>query len=440
MRLPAILALHAALLAAAIAGQASAAPGDFETPADEPPAASLAPAQVAGENFHIQDPVQSDGLMHHYVVETRFGTFDAYGRDALTVRLREVAALTTLSKTSETNVVLQSAVRGVADQAKSMLRVAKNPVGTVLGIPKGVKHLLGGAQAQAQEVTAEVHQGGSGSPGSLAGKAASQAPAMARRYADRYLGLSAAERRWYAKLGVDPYTNNEVLRRSVKRLAKVDAAASLGMRFAPIGIPFAGEVTHALDAIYNEDPAVLRKRRREALASYGLSQAEIERFENTLLLNPTRQSILVDAAKSLEGVKDRAELLRHASEVTSEDETEVFLHSTALLLHFHAQRPVARMIAGLRLPAAELDDGSVVVFGAFDAVYWTPEVAGYERDIRAALPDGVASRELRLSATVSPDARAQLERLGWVIHDRLDGAAQRTAAAGYIAPQARYLP
>src|SRR5580692_7091224 len=109
MRLPAILAVNAALFVSLV----SAAAGDFEIPPDEPPAASLAAEQVAGENFKIQDPVHSDGLMHHYVVESRFGSFEAYGRDALTVRLREVAALTTLSKTSETNVALQSAIRGV---------------------------------------------------------------------------------------------------------------------------------------------------------------------------------------------------------------------------------------------------------------------------------------------------------------------------------------
>jgi hypothetical protein len=425
MRLPAILAVNAALFVSLV----SAAAGDFEIPPDEPPAASLPPAQVAGENFKIQDPVHSDGLMHHYVVESRFGAFEAYGRDALTVRLREVAALTTLSKTSETNVALQSAIRGVGNQAKSMLQVAKNPIGTVLGIPKGVKHLLSGANAQAEEVSAQAqHDDGTKAGGNVAGKAASDTTVAAKHYADRYLGLSAAERRWYAKLGVDPYTNNEVLRRAVKHLAKVDAGASLAVRFAPIGIPFAGEVTKALNAIYNEDPAVLRKRRREALASYGLSPAEIKRFENTLLLNPTRQALLVDAVKALDGVDGRAELLRHAADVTSEDETEVFLHSTALLLKFHAKRPLTRILAGLRVPTAQLADGTVIVFGSFDAVRWTEEVAGYERDVRAALPADAHGRELWLTASVSPRARTELEQLGWTVHDQHDTAPSEHAA------------
>jgi len=424
MKLPVNLAVTAALFGAVMATAA----GDFETPPDESPAMSLQPAQVAGENFHIQDPVHSDGLMHHYVVESRFGVFNAYGHGALTVRLLEVSALTTLDKTSETKVVLDSVTRSMEHDAKSVLRVATNPVGTVLGVPKGIKHLLSGYKAQADEISTQAKGGnGSQSGGNAVGKAASQAPDLAKHYADRYLGLSAAERRWYAKLGADPYTSNEVLRRAVKRLAKVDAAASFGMRFAPIGIPFAGEVTRALDAIYTEDPAVLRKRQHEALASYGLSPAEVEHFENTLLLNPTRQAVLINSVKTLDGVEGRAELLRHAAGITSEDEVEVYMHSTALLLKYHAQRPVTRIVAGLRIPAAQLASGTVVIFGAFDAVHWTEDVAGYESAIRGALPPGTSGREIWLTESASPRARAELEKLGWAVHDQGEAALKEHA-------------
>jgi len=407
--------MSAVLLASALA---SADP-IFESPPDEPPEASLAPGEVAGADFHVQDPVHSDGLMHRYVIESRFGPFEAYGIDALAVRLHEVAALTTLSKTSETSVVVDSAVRGVETDASSMLRAATHPVGTVLGVPNGIKHLLSGASAEAQEYSASarkaVGESAKGSPATLAGHAGSAATSAAKGYADRYLGLSAAERRWYQKLSVDPYTNNEVLRRAVKRLAKIDAAASFGMRFAPIGIPFAGEVTRALDTIYKEDPAVLRKRQREALASFGLAPAEVERFQNTQLLNPTRQALLADAVKALEGVEGRAELLRHAMEVTSEVETEVFLRSAGLLVRMHAQRHVARILAGPRVPSAQLADGTVVVFGAFDAVRWTEEVAGYERELRLQLPAD-ARCELVVSGSISPRASAELAQLGWMVH------------------------
>jgi hypothetical protein len=403
------------------AGAASGVPGeDFDVPADEPPAASLAAAQVSGKDFRIRDPVHSDGLMHRYVVESRFGEFEAYGRDELDVRLREIAALTEIADTSESEVALKAVARGVEDDVKSVVSVVRDPVGTVLGIPKGIGHLLGGYRARAGELAAKTHDAGGGNVAGTAEPSANRPRQLARKYIDRYMGLSQAERRWYAKLDIDPYTRNEILRRAVRRLAKVDSGVSFGMKFVAAGVPYASEARRALDAIYNEDPAVLRKKRHRALEGFGLTPAEIERFENNMLLDPTRQQALVDAMQSLEGVKGRDELLRSAMSVTSEVETEVFLRSTRLLLRAHAQRPIARILAGVRLPCAGFADQRIAVFGAFDAVQWTADVARHEGAILAALPADVPAREAWLSGTISPRARAALEQRGWEVHAQAD--------------------
>ena len=427
-------------LAWACAATARAA-DEFDAPTPEAPAASLSAAQISGPGFRIHDPVSSDGLMHHYVVESRFGNFEAYGRAALEVRLREVAALTTIANTSDSEVVLKSVSRGLQDDVKTLTQVATHPVGVVLGIPKGITHLLGGFGAQAQEVTHKaketLHGGGKadGSSGSQpdASHPGSQATHYAEDYARHYLGVTAAERMWYAKLQVDPYTRNEVLRKAIQRLAKVDGAASFGMRFAPIGVPFAGEARRALDTIYNEDPAVLRKRRHDTLAGDGLSEGEISNFENSLLLTPTRQTVLVDDVTALPGVKGRAELLRHASAVTSEEEIEVFLESARLLMAFHAKQPVSRILSGVRLPTAQMSDGRLAVFGAFDAVYWTQDVARYSGELKSALADeNGPGLDVWLLGTASTRARRELANLGWAVHEQVGTAPEAVtgAAAG----------
>ena len=229
--------------------------------------------------------------------------------------------------------------------------------------------------------------------------------------------MSAAERRYYQQLGVDPYTNNEVLRKAVHHLAKIDAAVNLGMHFVGIpGVPYLGDVKRAMDAIYNEDPAVLRARQRATLASYGLDAAEIHRFENTLLLSPTRQSLLAEYAKSLDGVAGRDELFRHAMGLDSEPEVQVFLQSTDLLVRLHARRPVNRILPGLRLPTAQLTDGDIVVVGAFDALYWTEDVADDEAALHALLPAAAGRLELWVSGTCSPRASRELSARGWEVH------------------------
>jgi hypothetical protein len=294
--------------------------------------------------------------------------------------------------------------------------VVTDPVDTVLGIPRGIGHLLGGYRAQAKELGAKVQKSVSNDDAGSDESTVDQSKRLAKKYIDRYMGLSKAERRWYAKLDIDPYTKNEVLRRAVRRLAKIDSGVSFGMKFVSAGVPYASEARRALDAIYNEDPAVLRKKRRKALASYGLTPDEVERFENTMLLDPTRQEALVNAMQTLEGVQGREELLRTAMSTTSEVEVQVFLRSARLLLRMHASRPVARIVAGVRLPSAQFADGRVAVFGAFDAVQWTAEVAGYEGVILGALPADTPAREVWLSGTVSPRARAALEQRGWEVH------------------------
>jgi hypothetical protein len=58
-------------------GASSATGVDFETPPEELAAASLAAELASGADFHVSEPVQSDELMHHYVVLSRFGEFRA---------------------------------------------------------------------------------------------------------------------------------------------------------------------------------------------------------------------------------------------------------------------------------------------------------------------------------------------------------------------------
>lgn len=408
--------LQQARLAASIAIllAATAWAVDFELPAQESASASLPPELASGPDFHVSEPVESDGLMHHYVIESRFGTYPAYGREALKIRVREMAALTQIANTTDVEVVAKTVEGSVQSQVKTLSQVATHPVSTVVGIPKGIGHLFHGYKAQADEVIDDQKSHGSKGPSNMAATAKSDAT----RYADRYLGVSAAERRYYQQLGVDPYTNNKVLRKAVGHLAKINAATNLGMHFAGVpGLPYLGDVRRAMDAIYNEDPAVLRARQRVTLAGYGLSAEEIKRFENTLLLSPTRQRVLEEEAKLLEGVAGRDELFRHAMSVTSEEEVQVFLQSARLLAAVHKQHPIARILAGLRLPTAETSDGHIVAIGAFDAVYWTADVAGYEAALHAALPPSATGLQLWLSGSISPRARSELTARGWDVHE-----------------------
>jgi len=410
--------------ACVLAGAAPTLSDDFETVPDRAPGVLLPAAMVSGPGFHVVDPVHGDGLMNHFVLDSRFGEFDAYGRAALAIRIREVAALTELSRTSDVQIAAGGAVQGVESEVKTAAGVVTHPVQTVTGIPKGIAHLFSGYKATGQEIAADVRSSvkssASGSAGSSAQNTAEKGEKAARSYAQHYLGITAAERDYYRKLGVDPYTDNNVLHDAIRRDARIAAGAGFGVKFVGLpGIPGIGLAEHAVDAIYNEDPAVIRERTRKTLADFGLSAVEIESFMNAPLLSPTRQLVMLSTAEALGGVAQRGELFRHAIGLTSDEEVQVYLRSIGLLAKMHASHPVASVLAGLRLPAALRADGSVVACGAFEAVYWTEDVSRLDEQLRTALPAQPpgAARELWVAGTLSERARRAAHDRGWDVHE-----------------------
>ncbi len=423
-RVSALVALGCALSLATAADTAA----DFEPPVDQAPAQLLPAALASGADFHVVDPVQSDGLMHRYVVDSKYGRFDAYGRVSLANRVHEVAALSELAKTSTVAVVAGGVGRGVQTEVKTAVGVVTHPVKTVVGIPKGIAHLFHGYVDEGKEAAAEASSStdSAGTPGSVAKKSES----AATQYAAHYVGLTSAERHWYQKLGVDPYTDNSVLRKEIHRNAEVDAAAGFSVRFVGIpSIPGIGDVNEVMDAVYTEEPATLRKRNKATLAGYGLQPDEIKRLQHSLVLSPTRQALLLKAAAALNGVDGRGELFRHALGLTSDAEAQVYLQSVGLLVLAHGKQPLAAILPGVRLPSARRSDGHIVVCGAFESVYWTADVARSEAQLRQALPQADAgTRELWLAGVASDRARTELRDRGWELHEGLQDQPAVTAS------------
>jgi hypothetical protein len=413
--------LVAALACSSLLGCVAAAGDPFETVPDQSPAQLLPASLAAGADFHVVDPVHGDGLMYPYVVDSRFGKFDAYGRVALQLRVREIEALTELARTSNIQIVAGGLEQGLESEVKTAFGVVRNPIGTVTGIPKGIAHLFHGYTAQGQEILADTGRAlnSSGSAGSTRNDMKKGEDA-AKRYAERYLGVTAAERRWYRRLGVSPYTDNTVLRDAVRTAAKTEAVGSFGAKFAGIpAIPGIDLTQRAVEAIYNEDPAAVRARTRKTLAGYGLGSSEIETWLNAPLLNPARQVVLLTVAEQLDGVVGRAELFRHSLGLTSNAEVQVYLLSAGLLVAAHRSHPLASIAPSVRLPSAQLPDGRLVVCGAFEAVYWTEGVARAEEQLRSALPAGTraAGRELWLPGTISDRARSELHDRDWELRE-----------------------
>jgi hypothetical protein len=382
-------------------------------------------SEQSGALFHVLDPITTDGLMPRYNLETSFGPMQAYGHGELVERLREIAALETATATSDLDVVADTTKRRIEGTFKTVFDAARDPVGLVEGLPRGIINLFRSTAAEARELGRDARKATSRSskktaPAAGAGSDdAQQAEHAAERYADHYLGVSADERAWYARGGVDPYNDNEALHRVVRHLAQVQAATSLGLRFVSLpSVPYSGDLQRVMDAVYHEDPAILREQRRQTLLGYGLTPEEVDRFESALAMSPTRQLRLVNAAAALEGVAGRDAFFRQAAQLVSADEADIYVASVEHLSRVHTQHPLSLIIASLRMPGARYADGSgCVVVAAVEGVYWTALVDSAERALKAGLPVGTPQAEMRVTGFVSDEARRQLTTRGWLVKD-----------------------
>jgi hypothetical protein len=421
---PAALCTLGALVFLFIASaRATPVPEDYEAP-PEIAATQALPAELAsGTDFRVDGTVRSDGLMNHYSVQSRFGTFEVNGRALLQIRIREIGALAELERVSKSEVFLKAVGRSVTAPIETVVDVVQNPIGTVTGIPKGVANLFRSYKLKTREATSSTprEKKADGSASGATGKD-SAVTSEAESYAQRYLGVSRAERRWYAKLGVDPYTTNLALRNSVNKVARIDATAGFGLRFAGIpSIAGIGVVRKGMDAIWREDPVVIRERNRKFLSSIAIDKEEISRFENNLSLSPTYQLAILEMTRALDGIGGRGELIHRAVEVASEDETLALVESIGLLVRLHQKTPLIEILGGIRLPAARTTDGRLLVCAGFESVYWTENVAEGARGIEQAYRDAeVSERQIWLAGAGSLRVRAELEKLGWKFFDRID--------------------
>lgn len=428
----AVLAL--ALSFGGITGAASGSE-EFETPPELSASQALVGDLASGTEHRVDDPVRSDGLLDHYTLQSRFGVFEVNGRALLQIRVREMAALAELDRVSKSEVFLGAVARSVTAPLETAADVLQRPVETVTGIPKGIENLFKTYRIKARDATGKAksvvqqdkkNKENQGEGDSRAEVAGGKVAREAKSYATRYLGVSQADRRWYAMLGVDPYTTNQPLREAVRRVARVDAAASFGMRFSGIpSIPGIGTVRKGMEAIWEEDPLLIRERNRRFLSALGLGKDEVSEFEDNMALSPTHQLAILTLTRALEGVEARGELIRRAIDVDTEEEALTLIESFGLLLRVHEKQPLTQILGGIRLPAARTADGRLVVCAAFDAVYWTERVAngarafdGVYRDERA------AERQVWLSGAISARARAGIERLGWTLIIYTEPAAQ----------------
>jgi hypothetical protein len=235
-----------------------------------------------------------------------------------------------------------------------------------------------------------------------------------------YLLISGAERRWYRELGVDPNTDNELLRDAVTSVARVEGLTSFGMKFTGIpSIPFSREMRKSLNLVWATHPGDLRLANRKRMLAAGLSKNTARSFEDSKL-TLTEQTLFLDALDALAGVSGRERLVALAPDLESRQEARTLSTTVVLLARLHrSDSPLAEILPGSAPPVARTPAGDLVAVTPAGAVFYTETVA---EDLRgfAAIHAGHAAPRRRLYVTGITSDRfdAEARDLGWETIDR----------------------
>jgi len=427
-------------LLASSAGLAPATPARgaaVETPGPLRSDRYLSAELLSGPDWKVEPEAATDGFGVSYAVTSRFGTWPARGRTQVATRISEIRALAQLEEVSKTDVFVDAVKTSVTAPLRLVSSFADNPKETLKGIPSGVGRWFKKTSFQVKEGYHDTKQAVS-KDGQAEGEAKEgdkqlkeKGKEEATRYALNYLRISGAERNWYAKLQVDPYTDNQLLRDAVTSVARVEGLTSFGMKFVGLpGIPGAREIRRTMEIVWTTDPWELRMNNRKKLLAMGFTEETARAFEDNPWISLSLQTAFVQALESLAGVGGREHLIERAIDVESRQEASTLVSSVLLLERYHRQQgPLAEFLAGARLPVARTAKGELVTLALADALFWTGPVAEGAGEFAAIYAEDPSKvRLFYVAGEASPGFVAGARELGWEVHDRWQLSAAEDAA------------
>ena len=384
----------------AVASRALAA--DYETQSNKSVSQALPPQLAAGSDFKVNDPVVADGYMYRFTVTSTYGPFDVTGTGALRKLEREIVAIGELKKVTRSEAFLKS----LKDQAGKPLVFVKDvvtkPVDTLTGIPKGVGRLFGNIT---ESVTSKRN------------------PAQESRTKEVLL-VGSFKRDYAAKVGVDPYSSNQVLQDELDKIANASAFGSWTASAAmiPIGGPASGVITGtSLSKSFNnilatEPPSRIRIINEEKLKQMGIADERAKAYLDQPVYTPTQNLLLVDSLARLGSATGRDAFLNASLVAADEVEANFFVNMAQILRGYHeTQGPITGITMVGALTVAQTKSGAAVIPFALDYGVWTANADRLSQNMKTTYkaPGFNGNFELWVTGTLSPKGKQELERRGF---------------------------
>src|SRR6266498_4753071 len=370
----------------------------------------LPPELLAGPNHHVQERVVNDGLLNTYTIDSKFGQFKAVSTALLRERIQEINAMAQMDKlkgTKEYGTAVKESALSAMVAAKDMVF---QPVSTL--------------KTAASGVAVAFRRAGDSVFG------AKRSDAEDSRFKN-LIGFSNYKREYAYDLGVDVYSRNEVLQDRLNEISWVGWASGLTVSAAMAAVPEGAKIavtaigtTRLTREIFkNQPPADLRRTNTEKLKSMGIDPSTVEMFINESIFSPREQTILVSALDEMKGVGDRERFVQLAALTNNVDMARFRQRQSEMYAGYHkAVSPLTQLVSVGPVPAARAKDGALVFNYPIDYLVWTDSLARLvaNTDNLANQLPGVTRKEMWIIGSLSPKARTEMKRMGWVTFENAE--------------------
>jgi len=380
-----------------------AAPQPVAVPEIPPPVSAsslISPDLLSGPNYKVSPDVDRTGMLYRFDITTDNGPLTAGSLQMMRIRLAELKAIHRLGQLSEEELYLKGVGEQLETTARATGKALRNPIQTIKSVPDGFKKFAG--QLQAQQIVGQVY-GESGST----------------TYAQ-------VKRELAAKLGVDPYTDNQVLQALMNEVAKNQ---NRGQLIASIGTFMvgggAGLALNAVemnqefhDLIRKKSAAQLQLDNREILKGMGLTEKRADYFLTTEGYTASNCTAIVRALATLRKIKGVTGVLDTLPKFSGQPEPILFAQTQIqMAAQFHVKvRPLTavKFVSGTAVWSDAT--GTSYVFSPIEYLYWTEEIGVGMSNIRSQVSNAGAL-EYWISGTVSDTARSLLAARGVTVKE-----------------------
>jgi hypothetical protein len=387
----------------------TASAAEFEIPGSRKASEILTPAELVGPHYRIQEKVVSYGYMHHWAVESDFGTFEVTGDGALRKLSREIRAIAALKKVSTAEAVGDSVVLAAKRPFQFFGDMVNHPVDTVSGVPEGVGTIFGNVS---EAISME------------------QDPSEDSRL-KQALFVSSWKRDFCKEFHCDVYSSNKVLQKELNRLGWAAAIGGLSVSAATMAasatavtvlssMRLADQLT---DALNEEPPSRLKIINEEKLLSMGVPPNLVERFLTHPHYTPRHDTIIAASMAGLGSAANRETFIEAALQAQDEVAATFYMNIAQTMLGYNdTVAPLKQLAVIYGFPVARSSKNSALMPFPLDHGVWSERAS---RVMTAMMDKSKADGftggiDLWVTGTLSPIARDRLTDLGYRVTENVD--------------------